>query len=106
MIPRKIWKDEKTARNKDDYAGWAAEVAEQENVPVIDLNEIIAERYDAMGPEKVDPLFADEHTHTTLAGAQINAEAVIAGLRALKNDPLAPYFSQKAAQVAPAVLSQ
>lgn len=106
MIPRKIWKDGKIVRNRDDYAGWAAEVAGQEKAPLIDLNEIIAERYDQMEPEKVNPLFGDEHTHTTLAGAQINAEAVIAGLKALKNDPLAPYFSEKAAHVAPAAVSQ
>ncbi len=106
MIPRKIWKNGKIVRNKNDYAGWAEQVANQEHAPLIDLNEIIAERYDAMGPEKVNPLFADEHTHTTLAGAELNAEAVIAGLKALKNDPLAPYFSARAAQVAPAVISQ
>ena len=27
LIPRKIWKDGKIARNKGDYAGWAEEVA-------------------------------------------------------------------------------
>jgi lysophospholipase L1-like esterase len=106
MIPRKIWKDGKIARNKDDYAGWAEQIAQQEHAPLVDLNEIIAERYDAMGPEKVNPLFGDEHTHTTLAGAEINAEAVIAGLKALKNDPLAPYFSERANSVAPAAISQ
>ncbi|HZS55594.1 MAG TPA: rhamnogalacturonan acetylesterase [Bryobacteraceae bacterium] len=105
MIPRKIWKDGKIARNKDDYAGWAEQVAHEEHAPLLDLNEIIAERYDTMGPEKVNPLFGDEHTHTTLAGAEINAEAVIEGLKALKSNPLAPYFSERATQVQPAVLS-
>jgi lysophospholipase L1-like esterase len=106
MIPRKIWNDGKIARNKNDYAGWAKEIAQQEHAPLVDLNEIIAERYDAMGPEKVSPLFGDEHTHTTLAGAEINAEAVIAGLKALKSDPLAPYFSERANRVTPAAISQ
>jgi hypothetical protein len=41
----------------------------------------------------VAPLFGDPHTHTTLAGAQLNAECVVAGLKALPRDPLAPYFS-------------
>ena len=106
QIPRKIWKDGRIVRNRGDYAGWAAQIANQEHAPLIDLNEIIAARYDVMGPDKVDPLFGDEHTHTTLAGAQINAEAVIAGLKALKSDPLSPYFSERAAQVAPAAISQ
>ena len=93
MIPRKIWKDGKIQRNKADYAGWAADVARSENAPLIDLNEIIATRYDEMGPEKVNPLFADEHTHTTRPGAELNAECVIAGLKALPSNPLVSYFA-------------
>ena len=96
MIPRKIWKDGKIQRNSSDYAGWAAEMARAEHVPFIDINEIIAARYDAMGPEKVNPLFGDEHTHTTRAGAELNAECVIAGLKALPNNPLSHYFSKRA----------
>jgi lysophospholipase L1-like esterase len=91
MIPRKIWKDGKIARNLGDYAGWAAEAAKQEGAVFVDLNEIIAERYDSLGPAAVEPLFGDEHTHTTRAGAELNAECVIAGLKALPRDPLAAY---------------
>ena len=91
LIPRKIWKDGRIQRNSGDYAGWAAETARAEQVPFIDLNEIIAARYDTMGPEKVDPLFGDEHTHTTRAGAELNAECVIAGLKALPGNPLGSY---------------
>ena len=92
LIPRKIWQDGRIVRNKDTFAGWAEQVAQAEGVPFVDLNEIIAERYDALGPEKVNPLFGDEHTHTTAAGAGLNAQCVIAGLEALPNDPLAPYL--------------
>jgi rhamnogalacturonan acetylesterase len=59
---------------------------------VFGLNEIVARRYDALGPEKVEPLFGDEHTHTSRAGAILNAECVIAGLKALKENPLAGYL--------------
>ena len=101
LIPRKIWKDGKIERNLKDFAGWAAAVAQSEDVPLVDLNEIIARRYDALGPEKVDPLFGDPHTHTSRAGAELNAECVIAGLKALAANPLAPFFSPKAKDVAP-----
>jgi lysophospholipase L1-like esterase len=92
-IPRKIWKDGKIVRNKDTYAGWAEAVAKAEGVPFVDLNEIIAGRYDEMGPEKVNPLFGDEHTHTTGEGADLNAQCVIAGLKRLPEDPLEAYLS-------------
>jgi lysophospholipase L1-like esterase len=96
-VPRKIWKEGRIAR--DQYARWAEEVAKAEKVGFIDLNEIIARQYEAMGAEKVEPLFADEHTHTTMAGAELNAASVISGLKSLKPDPLAPFYSAKAANV-------
>jgi lysophospholipase L1-like esterase len=100
-VPRKIWKDGPLSKRilRDQYARWAEEVAKAEKAGFIDLNEIIARQYDALGAEKVEPLFADEHTHTTLAGAELNAAAVISGLKALKPDPLASYYSAKTASV-------
>ena len=34
----------------------------------------------------------DEHTHPNLAGARLNAELVIVGLKRLPKNPLGPYF--------------
>jgi rhamnogalacturonan acetylesterase len=101
LVPRKIWVDGRIHRNTDTYRGWAQQVARQEHVAFVDLNEIIARRYDAMGPEAVDGLFGDPHTHTNWAGAVINAEAVVSGLRALPGDPLAPYLSAKGKTIPP-----
>jgi len=94
-VPRKIWRDGKIVR--DDYAKLAAEVAKAEGAAFVDLNEIIARKYEELGQEKVEPLFADEHTHTTLAGAELNAACVISWLKELKGSPLSAHFSQKAA---------
>jgi lysophospholipase L1-like esterase len=96
LIPRKIWKDGKIARDSDNYAGWAAQVARSEGAQFVDLNEKIARRYDELGPERVEPLFADPHTHTSRAGAELNAEVVVTGLKELQKNPLAQYFSEKA----------
>ena len=99
LVPRKIWKEGKIASNSQDYAKWAAEVADHARVGFVDLNTIVARKYDELGPEKVEPLFADAQTHTTLAGAEINAASVVAGLKTLKKNPLARYFSAKAKDV-------
>lgn len=105
-VPRKIWKDNKIVINSEDYGKWAADVATFAKVGFVDLNNIIARKYEALGPEKVEPLFADERTHTSLAGAEINAASVVAGLKALKKNPLAKYFSVKAKGVEKAKLSR
>jgi rhamnogalacturonan acetylesterase len=95
-IPRKIWKDGKVVRNAQDYGGWAQQVSSQQHIAFINLNEIIARHYDALGEAKVEALFADPHTHTSRAGAELNAESVVAGLKALPKDPVSADFSAKA----------
>jgi len=101
LIPRKIWKDGKISRNTKDYAGWAQQVAAKEQVGFIDLNNIIGDMYDSFGEANVEPLFADPHTHTSLKGAEINATAVVMGLKRLANDPVADDFSPKGEAVKP-----
>ena len=101
LVPRKIWVDGKIRRQSDTYQLWAREVAQQEHVGFVDLNEIIARRYDALGPAAVDPLFGDPHTHTTMAGAILNAQSVVSGLRSLPGDPLAKYLSDKGRAIPP-----
>jgi lysophospholipase L1-like esterase len=92
LVPRKTWKDGRIARNANDYAGWARQVASSLGVPLIDLNERVAQRYESLGAQNVEPLFADEHTHTSAAGAQVNAEIVVAALQALPRNPLAGFL--------------
>jgi lysophospholipase L1-like esterase len=96
LVPRKIWKDGKIVRSSDGYGKWAIEVANAEKVAFVDLNEIIARKYDELAAEKVEPLFADAHTHTSLAGAELNAAAAVAGLKGLKHCALCKYFSTRA----------
>jgi rhamnogalacturonan acetylesterase len=100
-IPRKTWKDGKIVRNADTFGGWARQVTLQQNIAFIDLNEMIARRYDALGAEKVEPLFGDPHTHTSRAGAELNADCVVAGLKALPHDPISQYFSLRGKGIAP-----
>jgi lysophospholipase L1-like esterase len=102
-IPRKNFSEGKASRSAATYAGWAGQVAKSQGVAFIDLNEIVARQYDVLGIEKVEPLFADANTHTSLAGAEMNAASVVAGLKTLRSNPLAPYFSTKAAGVAQAL---
>lgn len=91
-VPRKKWVDGKVRRTESTYAGWARRVAQEEGVAFIDLGELVAARYDALGASAVEPLFADEHTHTSRAGAELNAAIVVEALRALPGAPLAPYL--------------
>ena len=101
LVARKIWKEDKIVRAADTYGKWTAEAAKAEGAAFVDLNEIIARRYEELGTNKVQTLFADEHTHTTMAGAELNAECVVAGLKGLSPNPLAPFLSDKAKDIGP-----
>jgi lysophospholipase L1-like esterase len=92
-VPRNIPENGVFPRNLDTYAGWAAEVARAEGAAFIDLNELIAREYDALGPERVAPLFSGDHTHTSLEGARLNARIVIGALKALPENPVEGYLS-------------
>jgi len=84
--PRDLWADGKIARGLDGYAGWAAGAAKQSGALFIDLNTISADKYDALGQDATKPLFND-FQHSRKAGARLNAESVVAGIRQL-NIPL------------------
>ena len=94
-IPRNMWKDGKVVRANNDYGKWAAEIAKAENVPFLDLNELIATRYETLGPEKVKTYFPGDHTHTNKEGAQLNAAIAAEGLKAMKDSPLAQYVTEE-----------
>lgn len=105
LIPRNNWKDGHVVRNKDDYAGWAGDVAAAENAPFLDINDIIADEYDRLGQENVRPLFiVGAGPHTSMSGAQTNAMCVVAALKGLNKNPLKKYFSKQAKAVRPAKL--
>jgi lysophospholipase L1-like esterase len=98
LIPRNTWNDGKVARpSADSAANWARAAAQASNTPFIDLYEIIARQYDSLGQDKVKDLFVvNAGPHTSLSGAQTNALCVVSGLKALKENPVAKYFSAPA----------
>ncbi len=96
LVPRNFWKKGRIVRDENNFATWAGQVAKAEGVAFLDMNEIIAREYDQIGPEKVDELFTEDNTHTTEVGAEYTAELVTVALKGLKQNPLKPYFSDKA----------
>ncbi|WP_111640652.1 rhamnogalacturonan acetylesterase [Marinimicrobium alkaliphilum] len=82
-IPRNRWQGDALIRAEDSYPDWARQVALQSQSAFIDLHQQVAQRYDQLGPERVTELFANDHTHTSAAGAELNAELVAQALKPL-----------------------
>ena len=95
LIPRTDWENGKVKRSNDSYAKWAREIAEAEGAYFIDLNNIIANKYDAMGEQQVAPLFHGDHTHTSEAGAKMNVAIIIDEIKRIKPGKLHKYLLKK-----------
>ncbi|MEA3186523.1 MAG: rhamnogalacturonan acetylesterase [Chthoniobacter sp.] len=103
MVPHKNWKEGKISRGeRETFVKWTANAAKASGAAFVDLNEMVAREYEKLGPEAVEPLFADKGTHTTPAGAELNARCVVAGLRAFAAKPLDRFLSVKGQEIPPA----
>ena len=87
------------------YSIWAAQVAKQMNVPVIDVHNLIADRYDREGSDVVSTYYDNpgDPTHRNAKGAAVDAEMTLSGLKALYGTELDQYLSAagKAVPAAP-----
>ncbi len=85
LIPRNGWTNGKINRGDASFGLWAKQAADQEHVPFLPLNTLIADKYDQLGKDKVtaDLFPPGETTHPNWAGAKLNAECVVEGIRQL-----------------------
>lgn len=89
LTPRNAYDDSGKIIRKP-HTQWQMQVAAEEGVPFIDLNEISGRKLDAYGPWKTDYHFFLDKIHTSRFGAQMNARSAAEGLMASHNPALRP----------------
>ena len=94
LVPRDLWRDDKVIRALIDYGKWAAEAARVAGAGFIDLNQIVAARYETDGFARVHAEYFTplDHTHTSCVGAEVNAQCVVEGIRQLQECQLKDYL--------------
>ncbi|MHB1023073.1 MAG: rhamnogalacturonan acetylesterase [Acidobacteriaceae bacterium] len=92
---RNIWKDRVVEHEMGHYGEWLKEIARQEDVAFVDVSKIMADYYQALGPQKMAPYFPIDHTHTSPQGAELNASFVVAGLKGMPHSPFRKYLNAK-----------
>lgn len=83
LTQRNVWPAGRLERN-GQYGRWSYEVALALNVPFIDLNNLVADQYEALGEKKVAEFYPKDHTHFNRQGAKIHAETIIAAVKGLR----------------------
>ena len=114
LTPRNEWPRGKVERRDDSYGKWYREVVAETGVEFIDLHNLTADFLDkkfavsglpadkdkanakiAQLKQKAgDRYFKKDHTHTSKAGAQMNAQSFARGLRQ-QGSPLAIYLKKR-----------
>ncbi|MCX6953728.1 MAG: rhamnogalacturonan acetylesterase [Verrucomicrobia bacterium] len=95
---RDVWKDGKIERT-NRFSTWSAETARATGVAFFDLSTAVADQFDRLGEEKTKALYPQDHTHFNAAGADLHAATVVAGLKALRPNPVAKFLSAKGTAV-------
>ena len=82
---------------KSIYVDMSTAVAKSEKVLFINLNELTMSQYAGKTPQEIKATYFTpaDNTHTSFAGAELNAQNVIAGIRALDGCPLRDYLISK-----------
>ena len=78
LTPRNAWEDGHVVRKI--HSQWCQQVAAEEQVPYIDLNEISAAKLEGFGPEKMNYHFFGDKIHTSKFGAVLNARSTAEGI--------------------------
>jgi len=91
LTPRNEWPGGKIERRNDSYGRWYREVVEETGCQFVDVHNITADFLDGIGREAAKEYYKRDHTHTSLKGAQLNAESFAKGLKAI-DSPLAKYL--------------
>lgn len=79
--PRNKWHDGLIESNASSFGLWAREAADRAGAFFIDLNAISGAKFQELGPDGSAPYFKNDHTHSSLKGARLNAESIAEGLR-------------------------
>ena len=89
LTPRNAY-DDKGKIVRKPHTQWLMQVAAEEGVPFVDLNEISGQKLDSYGKWKTDYHFFLDKIHTSRFGAMMNARSAAEGLMASHNPALNP----------------
>lgn len=90
--PQNRWTSDSSIERFDKtFNAWCKEVAAQEDVVYIDLNQLAAAQYDAIGKQKAQAEYFADSVHTLEAGARMYCRTLADALKS-SGSPLAAYI--------------
>lgn len=90
---RNRWMEGRLVRDVGHYSTWTRAVADAAGVAFVDVNARAAERMETLGVDGVKAMFSHDDVHYDLKGADLHAQCVVAGLKALRPSLILPWLS-------------
>ncbi len=98
LTVRNIWTNGRIERDMG-YDAYLRQIAAAEHVQLADMGTLAADAFESLGQQKTALLFPVDHTHTSAAGAELNAAMVAISVRGLTDSPLPGYLNEKSKAV-------
>ena len=86
LTPRNAYDPQTCRIVRKPQGAWLQTIADEQNVPYIDLNEISGAKLDRFGPWKEAYHFYKDNIHTSKFGAELNARSAAEGIAACKHE--------------------
>jgi lysophospholipase L1-like esterase len=102
VLTRTLWNiwNEGVVKRGDVYREWDHELAKEEGVSFLDLNDAVADHYQALGQARVASLYLADRAHFTAAGAYLQAATTLDALEQIPNSPFASLLSARSVKAA------
>lgn len=96
MVPRMIWSADNSTLVYPPVSGFTKQIADEMKTGWVDHSLYSMERFQALGRSASEAMFPLDHTHTNAAGAKLNAETFVTGVKCGKTpgvEDLGKYLS-------------
>jgi lysophospholipase L1-like esterase len=109
MTIRNIWKPDASGidriERETNYNAILKKIADEKHLTFVDMATVEANRLEATGKEKTALLFPIDHTHTSVVGAELNAQSVVIALEQASS-PLVAFLKTKLPQPTPTTITK
>lgn len=93
LTQRNVWQGSKLQRN-GNYGRWAYEIALELDTHFVDLNNLVADKLEALGEEKTNGFYPKDHTHFNHQGAVLHAETALTAFKGLRPEIFAGFLNE------------
>lgn len=92
LTQRQVWQNGRIER-ASAYGRWMYELALEKDIAFIDINNLVADKFDALGEAETKKFFVKDYVHFNQEGATIHAETFVSSLKGARIEGIEPLLN-------------